>query len=493
MMQMNIRLRFLFTFFTILIFHIQTQAASFADPVPRPVTICVGASISIIGDQLSTPATSYLWELYYNGSWQAASGKPEEQDYLASTLSNMGNNDIVFTLRRKTVTLGVIAYDSFYLVTVQPIVFITNNSISNPEISSFCGLGDPGNITGTLPVAGNAVILYQWQQSANGIDFINIPGANSGSYAAGVQSRSVFFRRVAMTGGCGLASISNVISITVFPALMNNAINGLAISQVCADEDPALISGNLPAGGNGTYLYQWQASPDGVAFTSIPGAVGKDYNPPALAATTFYRRQATSGPCMVSLSNVVGFEVLPKLSAVVVHMGTIGRNGISFSWDAVLGSSGYLVSIDGGKTYVKPSSGDNGLSHTLSGLKSGEQLRIQVKALGQLICQEQQQLTTLPAVTLEEFDDIYVPNAFSPNQDGKNDIIYVRSERISSLRFYIYNQWGEQVFHSSDQAYGWDGTYKGKMVPVGGYVYTLKALMNNGQELSRKGIITLIR
>ena len=57
---------------------------------------------------------------------------------------------------------------------------------------------------------------------------------------------------------------------------------------------------------------------------------------------------------------------------------------------------------------------------------------------------------------------IYVPNVFSPNADGNNDMLYVRGNRIESLRFNIYNRWGNKVFETDNVRQGWDGKYRGK-------------------------------
>jgi len=86
-----------------------------------------------------------------------------------------------------------------------------------------------------------------------------------------------------------------------------------------------------------------------------------------------------------------------------------------------------------------------------------------------------------------------VPNAFTPNGDGRNDIVYVHSTNIRSLKFYVYDQWGELLYTSLNQANGWDGTYKGTKEPVGVYVYYLEATMNDGLLVNKKGTITLLR
>ena len=89
--------------------------------------------------------------------------------------------------------------------------------------------------------------------------------------------------------------------------------------------------------------------------------------------------------------------------------------------------------------------------------------------------------------------DIFVPNVFSPNGDGKNDILYAYGNYVSKLEMRIFNQWGQQIQVITDIHQGWDGKYKGTPQPVGVYVYTLKAVMTDGRTVQLKGNITLLR
>lgn len=87
-----------------------------------------------------------------------------------------------------------------------------------------------------------------------------------------------------------------------------------------------------------------------------------------------------------------------------------------------------------------------------------------------------------------------VANAFSPNGDGENDVLFVKGFGITELEFKIYNRWGELVFESNNINIGWDGSFKGRAQEAEVYVYTLKAKFENGVETSlRKGNITLLR
>ncbi|HEX5625613.1 MAG TPA: gliding motility-associated C-terminal domain-containing protein, partial [Saprospiraceae bacterium] len=88
---------------------------------------------------------------------------------------------------------------------------------------------------------------------------------------------------------------------------------------------------------------------------------------------------------------------------------------------------------------------------------------------------------------------IYIPNAFSPNQDGRNDMLYVRSKSITQMHLLIYDRWGERVFESFHPDDGWDGRFKGKPLGPDVFGYVLKALCVGGQEYQIKGNITLLK
>ncbi len=88
---------------------------------------------------------------------------------------------------------------------------------------------------------------------------------------------------------------------------------------------------------------------------------------------------------------------------------------------------------------------------------------------------------------------VYVPNIFSPNGDNNNDVIFVHGQDIKTLQWMIYDRWGEKIFASEDLAVGWDGTFKGKEMPAGVYVFRLTITFNDGTEIKKKGNITLVR
>jgi gliding motility-associated-like protein len=89
--------------------------------------------------------------------------------------------------------------------------------------------------------------------------------------------------------------------------------------------------------------------------------------------------------------------------------------------------------------------------------------------------------------------DVYVPNIFTPNGDGKNDMLYVRGNNIKELYFTIYDRWGEKMFETTDQHVGWDGVYKGMTSDPAVFVYYLKVRCAGEKEFFIKGNITVMR
>jgi gliding motility-associated-like protein len=88
---------------------------------------------------------------------------------------------------------------------------------------------------------------------------------------------------------------------------------------------------------------------------------------------------------------------------------------------------------------------------------------------------------------------VFVPTAFSPNNDGENDVLYVRGKCITSMDFIIYDRWGNKIFESKDINDGWDGKYGGEPMNTGTYVWYLTVATADKKTQSLKGNVTLVR
>ncbi|MBO4282106.1 MAG: gliding motility-associated C-terminal domain-containing protein [Bacteroidales bacterium] len=92
-----------------------------------------------------------------------------------------------------------------------------------------------------------------------------------------------------------------------------------------------------------------------------------------------------------------------------------------------------------------------------------------------------------------DYPYVFVPNTFSPNGDGLNDVLYVRGEWVERLHFAIYDRWGEKVFETENPEEGWDGTYRGKPCEQGVYVYYAEIWCRGRIQNMLKGNVTLVR
>ncbi len=88
---------------------------------------------------------------------------------------------------------------------------------------------------------------------------------------------------------------------------------------------------------------------------------------------------------------------------------------------------------------------------------------------------------------------IFIPNAFSPNDDGRNDFFQIYSKGATKMLMEVYNRWGEKVFETTDIEGKWDGTFNGKTVDPGVYVYSVYLEYLGAQSISRAGSVTLLK
>jgi gliding motility-associated-like protein len=94
---------------------------------------------------------------------------------------------------------------------------------------------------------------------------------------------------------------------------------------------------------------------------------------------------------------------------------------------------------------------------------------------------------------------VYIPNAFTPNGDGKNDVFYIKGYGIQQVKsFRIFNRWGQLVFQRenflpNDRSFGWDGTFNGRPADPGAFVYITEVICNEGKPIVEKGTVVLIR
>lgn len=98
------------------------------------------------------------------------------------------------------------------------------------------------------------------------------------------------------------------------------------------------------------------------------------------------------------------------------------------------------------------------------------------------------------SIRVQILDRLLLPDAFTPNGDGVNDVFQVvNGEFYDNIEMRIYNRWGELIHQGVGDNHGWDGVYKGKEQGIGVYIYYVEAERTNSEKLVLKGNVSLIR
>jgi gliding motility-associated-like protein len=227
------------------------------------------------------------------------------QDYSPAALSQT-------TWYRRVVTSGSGSCSSSTSFTVEITIntAVASNTITADQ--ALCAGVVPATLIGSTPSGGTGAYTYQWESSTTSASagFGPEAGATGQNYAPPALTQTTWYRRVVSSGSCP-ADISAVAEITITPGVSGNTIS--ANQTICAGNIAATLTGSLPAGGTGTYTYQWESSSISgtVGFSAISGAASQDYSPGVLLQTIWYRRVVLSGSgsCSSSTSSPVQITV----------------------------------------------------------------------------------------------------------------------------------------------------------------------------------------
>lgn len=191
---------------------------------------------------------------------------------------------------------------------------ITAGAIGSNQ--SICANDTPSPLVQLSPATGGTgSYAYQWQTSTDNNIWTNITGANSITYSPPSLAGNRWYRRVATSGNCGSVS-SNIISITVYPALNAGSIG--FDQTICYNSVPAtLVETEPPSGGSGQYSYQWQSSTNNISWSNINNTNEVYYTPPSLTQSVWYRRNVISG-CIKS-SNSVRIDLYDVVNSAQLH------------------------------------------------------------------------------------------------------------------------------------------------------------------------------
>jgi gliding motility-associated-like protein len=274
-------------------------------------TICAGSAPQPLTSR--TPAAGGTGTFTYQ--WESSPDGATWTDIAGATGADYAPGPLTATTRfRRRVNTTICGTDPSNEVLITVVPALVAGGIADDQ--TLCAGGTPQPLTSTAPASGGTgTYAYQWESSIDNTTWVDVAGATSEVFTPGQLARTTYFRRrVSASAGSCPPLASNVVTITVRPALTAGGIG--ADQVVCPGATPvALSSVSGPGGGTGAFTYQWESSADNTTWADIAGATGADYAPGPLTATTYFRRRVTSAPCDPAYSAVVTIQVLPPLTA----------------------------------------------------------------------------------------------------------------------------------------------------------------------------------
>lgn len=216
------------------------------------------------------------------------------------------------------------------------------------------------------------------------------------------------------------------------------------------------------------HVYKWSGYYDVTLIAKGPGGEGvteKRYHLKVLNRPYTYFQLAPS------------VLYLPQANLITKNLTT---GSVAYQWDVFKSANGQNV---GNSTRVEP-------YFTLPDTGYYDVRLISVSNQG---CYDTLQLPDVVYVNPRGF--VYIPDAFTPNRDDRNDAFKPVGLNLQKdfYTFQIFNRWGQLIFESNDPEKGWDGTFNGQLCQSGVYVYKLQAKFYNGDNANYDGIVHLMR
>ncbi|MDF2450377.1 MAG: hypothetical protein K0R26_2881, partial [Bacteroidota bacterium] len=290
---------------------------------------------------------------------------------------------------------------------------------------------------------------------------------------------------VMISDGCTIPNATAVFTVITNP--LPSVTFTASTLEACA---PANIDFVATPGSAGNYTYSWISDNKDLMGTTNP----LTYN--YTVADTFDVKltitDATTGCSSTLIKNnyilinkapIASFYADPSSTSILdpnINFVNTSQGAVSYMWDF-----GDPVAINGSNTSIAVNP-----SHYYS--QVGE-YAINLKATSSKGCID------IARVIIEIKPDfaLYIPNAFTPDENGKNDIFQPMGVGINedNYRMDIFDRWGENIFTSNDFRKGWDGSVKGgsKMAPQGVYIYKIQVVDMQGAKHPYVGHVTVIR
>jgi gliding motility-associated-like protein len=281
-------------------------------------------------------------------------------------------------------------------------------------------------------------------------------------------------------GSGATVSVSPATTTTYEVTATSGPCTGTAEVTVTVEPNAdATINPHLPLCENDSGFYMTAVTPGGNwSGNGIDPGTGY-FEPSAAGAGTHTIYYSISGMC--GDEDSVEITVWPSPSSLVY----------SFDETCIGAGDGWAYAeITGGTIPYSLVWSNSAMTDTVTGLTPGS---YELTVTDNNGCSAISLFNILAATEICTIPHVFIPNVFSPNGDGENDILYVRGDGIKNFEFIIYTRWGQKIFETTSQDIGWDGTFKGKTLESGVFVYFLKATFINNESYTESGSISLVR
>jgi gliding motility-associated-like protein len=311
------------------------------------------------------------------------------------------------------------------------------------------------------------IVAWNWDFGASGTSTVSNPVhffPTSGSQKVILVTTNIY--------GCK-STKEKAIDVITAPVSVTGPTN------ICKGESAQLKA-------TGGLEYEWL--PDNTlsdAFIADPVATPPVTTNYSVIITTAKVNSVTGAPCEYTLTSLVKVSVLSPFSPVTAYAtpSVILRGETALL--VYTGDPGAIVS------WLPTGSTNPGFGYTVSA--SPRAPTVYTAHVVREACRATVTVEVDVRSELCEAGEIFIPNTFTPNGDGQNDVFHVRGISVDEMYFAVYNRWGEMMFETKDKVQGWDGRYEGRDAEVGVFGWYLKVKCYNGEETFKKGNVTLIR
>lgn len=342
------------------------------------------------------------------------------------------------------------------------------------------------NKDASLKLLNSNGAVVNWQLSADAINWTNFAPAKTDTFynITGILAPTKF--RVIVKNGVCNADTSTIANVGIFNERFPKATVSPIDTTICFGTSTNLRA-NISIGTN----YTW-SNPTTI-YNAGNGLVNSlPFNINALAApptSTRYILSVKNGNCPNLLIDTFNVNVIPPVTI------NAGRDTVVVINQPLQLQATTTFADSVGLTYLwQPANYLNNVSITNPIATITNAVNTVVYTLKATTPEGCTGEDAIKVTVFKTQPDIFIPTAFTPNNDGKNDILKPIAVGITTIKFFsVYNRLGQLLFTTKEFGKGWDGLYNGNAQPSGTYVFIAQAIDYTGKIVNKRGTSVLIR